>query len=263
MAGSVMLLLLDVGNTRIGFGLSEGEGLAHRWSLPTALDRSAEAYARDLKQALEGRSICPDDIEAVVSSSVVQGMIDRLRTAVHGVCTAPFVAADPSMDLGVAVAVPVPEAVGIDRLLAAGEAYHLLKESVIVVDFGSAVTIDLVSADGRFLGGAITAGLRTTISGLSAKTSLLPDVDLAEPESVLGQDTRECILAGVVHATAGGVDRVILEIVKEVDTDPQVCLTGGDAAFLSPFLQHPHRIEPDLVLRGLATSYKRTVGSVG
>ncbi len=258
-----MLLLLDVGNTRIGCGLSEGEGIAHRWSWPTALDRSAESYAEDLRQALEGRGICPDDLEAVVCSSVVRGMTDRLRTGIQAVCTTPFVTADPSMDLGMDVAVPHPEAVGIDRLLAAGEAYRFSKGSVIVVDFGSAVTIDMVSADGRFLGGAITAGLRTAISGLSAKTSLLPEVELVEPETVLGQDTRECILAGVVHATAGGVDRVIQEMVSAVDAATQVCLTGGDAEFLSPFLQHPHRIEPDLVLLGLATSYRRSVGSVG
>ncbi len=256
-----MLLLLDVGNTRIGCGLFEGEGIAHRWSWPTAIHRSADAYAGDLNQALEERSLRPDDLDAVVSASVVQGMTGRLRTSVRAVCKAPFVAADPSMDLGVDVAVPIPEAVGIDRLLAAGEAYRLFKGAVIVVDLGSAVTIDLVSADGRFLGGAITAGLRTATSGLSAKTSLLPEVDLEAPSSVLGQDTRECILAGVVYTTAGGVDRVIREMAGEADTDPQVCLTGGDAAFLSPFLRHPHSIEPDLVLRGLAAAYRRSAAS--
>jgi type III pantothenate kinase len=121
----------------------------------------------------------------------------------------------------------------------------------VVADLGTAITVDLVSSEGIFLGGTITAGLRQTSKALAIGTSLLPEADIRRPESVLGKSTLECIRAGVVYGAAGAVDRLASELVKEAGGTAEVLLTGGDAQLLSPFLSVRHSVENALVLRGL------------
>ncbi len=253
-----MHLAFDIGNTRVGCGLFDGDEMVARWGFDTDPERPWRAYAADLQRALADAGIAGGGLEAAVAASVVRGMVERLEAALRDLWGLSLIEADPSMDLGIEVAVPVPEAVGIDRLLAAGEAYRLSGGPVILAGLGTAVTIDLVSGDGRFMGGTISPGLRTALWALHARTSLLPQVDLAAPESALGQDTPGCIRAGVVYGIVGGVDRVIAALSQEAEGEPRVLLTGGDARFLSAYLHTAHRVEPDLVLRGLASTCRRT-----
>ncbi len=258
-----MLLAVDIGNTRVGCALYEREEALAVWGMDTVPDRSASAYGEDLLRALEGAGVSPRAIDAALASSVVRGMVDRMGDVVYEVCGVDLIAADTSMDLGVEVVVPQPDLVGIDRLLAAGEAHRIHPGPVVLASLGTAVTVDLVSGDGRFLGGTIAPGLGTALRSLHGQTSLLPSVDLTEPEAVLGRETRECIRAGVVYGAAGAIDRIAEELSSLAEGDPALVLTGGDAAFLAPHLHSPHQIEPDLVLRGLASTYRRGVGSRG
>ena len=258
-----VLLAVDIGNTRIGCALFEGERMLSRWRLDTDRDRSVDSYAEDLQRGFAAAGTAADRPEAVIASSVVRGMGDVLGRAVRGLWEVSLVEADVSMDLGVEVAVPRPEGVGVDRLLAAGEAFRLFGGPLVLAGLGTAVTVDLVSEAGRYLGGSIVAGVRTGLWALHARTSLLPEAEPATPGSALGQDTRSCLQAGAVYGTAGAVDRLAEELAKEVEGDPRLVLTGGDASLISPFLRTEHHVAPDLVLRGLAGTWRRQPGRRG
>ncbi len=258
-----VLLAVDIGNTRIGCALFEGKRMLSRWGLDTDLERSAESYAEDLQRGFAAVGTAAERPGAAIVSSVVRGMVDVLGTAVRGLWEVSMVEADVSMDLGVDVAVSRPEGVGTDRLLAAGEAYGLFGGPLVLAGLGTAVTADLVSETGRYLGGSIVVGLRTGLWALYARTSLLPEAELTTPGSALGRDTRSCLQAGAVYGIAGAVDRLAEELAKEVEGDPRLVLTGGDAPFVSPFLRTEHRVEPDLVLRGLGGTWRRHMGRPG
>jgi type III pantothenate kinase len=258
-----MLLAVDIGNTRVGCALFEREEPVAVWGIHTDPDRAASAYGEDLRRAFNDAGMAPGAVAGALASSVVRGMIDRIGEAVEAVCGVGLTAADVSMDLGIRPGVPKPESVGVDRLLAAGEAHRIHEGSLVLACLGTAVTVDLVSSDGRFLGGTIAPGLGTALRSLHGQTSLLPSVDLAKPESVLGRGTRECIRAGVVYGAAGGIDRLSEELSLLVEDVPKLVLAGGDAGFIAPYLRTPHTIEPNLVLRGLASTYRRNAGSYG
>ena len=215
------------------------------------------AYSRRLGDVLESAGIGVGTLDGAIASSVVRGMTDVMGRAVRSLTGCDLIEADPRTDPGIDIAVPRPEAVGIDRLLAAGAAFRLGRGPVVVVDAGTALTIDLVSVGGCFMGGTIGPGLRAKATALASGTSLLPEVKLEAPPSVLGRDTRECIRAGVVFGAAGAVDRVVEELIAGADASPRVLLTGGDAPFLSPYLKSPHDSAPDLVLHGLAYAFRK------
>lgn len=252
-----MFLALDIGNSSTGCAVFDGDGMRTRWRMDTDLRMSAGEYYSRLSNGLKGAGIGASALEGAIASSVVREMTDVMGGAVRSLAGCDLIEADPRTDPGIDVAVERPEAVGVDRLLAAGAAFRQVGGSVIVVDAGTALTVDLVSAAGCFAGGTISPGLKAMTKALALGTSLLPDVDLAAPASAVGRDTRECIRAGVVFGAAGAVDRVVEELSDAADGAPRVILTGGDAPLLSPYLRSPHDSEPDLVLRGLAYAYRK------
>ena len=218
--------------------------------------RSAD-YTSRLDAEFERAGIEIRALDGAIASSVVRGMTRVMSRAVLSSTGRDLIVADPRTDPGIDVVVDRPEAVGIDRLLAAGAAFRQVGGSVIVVDAGTALTVDLVSEAGCFVGGTIAPGLRAMANALASGTSLLPEVKLEAPPSALGRDTRECIRAGVVFGAAGAVDRVVEEMIAAADPAPRVLLTGGDATFLSPYLKSSHDSAPDLVLHGLAYAFRK------
>ncbi len=252
-----MFLALDIGNSNIGCAIFDGGDIRTRWSMNTNVGLGSVAYSTCLRARIEQAGIAVRALEGAIASSVVQGMAEILGGAVRTMSGCNLILADARSDPGIDVAAETPEAVGADRLLAAGAAFRLARGPVIVVDAGTALTVDLVSAGGCFLGGTIAPGLNAMADALASGTSLLPEVIIRAPASAVGRDTPECIRAGVVFGAAGAVDRVVEELIATADGAPRVFLTGGDATFLSPYIRSPHVSEPDLVLRGLAYAYRR------
>ena len=243
-----MFLTLDIGNSSIGCAVFEGEDMRTRWRMDTDARIDSAGYSTRLGTALEGAGIGVCALDGAIASSVVRHMADVMGRAVRSLAGCDLIEADPRTDPGIDVDVEKPEAVGVDRLLAAGSAFRQVGGSVIVVDVGTAVTVDLVSAAGCFMAMA---------RALASDTSLLPEVSLDPPASAMGKDTPECIRAGVVFGAAGAVDRVVEELGDATDGTPKVVLTGGDAPVLSPYLKSPHDSEPDLVLHGLAYAFRK------
>ncbi|MDE3001098.1 MAG: type III pantothenate kinase [Gemmatimonadota bacterium] len=250
-----MFLAFDIGNSSIGCAVFDGEDVRIRWRMDTDAGLASAVYSTWLGSALKRAGIEVRELDGAIASSVVRGMTEVMGAAVRSLGGCDLIEADSRTDPGIEVAVERPEAVGVDRLLAAGAAFRRVRGSVIVVDVGTALTIDLVSAAGCFMGGAILPGLKAMAKALATGTSLLPHIDLTAPASALGRDTSECIRAGVVFGAAGAVDRVVEEL-SAADRTPHVLLTGGDAQFLSAYLGTPHDCVPDLVLHGLAHAFR-------
>lgn len=250
-----MFLAFDIGNSSIGCAVFDGDDMRTRWRMGTDAGLDSDVYSMRLADVLERAGIGVRALDGAIASSVVRDMTDVMGGAVRTLAGFDLIEADPRTDPGIDVAVERPEAVGVDRLLAAGAAFRQVGGSVIVIDAGTALTVDLVSAAGCFMGGTISPGLKAMAKALATGTSLLPEVDLAAPASAVGRDTTECIRAGVLFGAAGAVDRVVDELIPAADGAPRVVLTGGDAPVLSPYIKTSHDSEPELVLHGLAYAY--------
>ena len=249
------LLVFDVGNSRLKAALYDGDRLIARASLSAVRDMAGEDCKAQVVNVLESRFAPRGTPDHCLIASVVRGADEVIHKAVQTVWAIAPQVVDTDMDLGIDVAVPRPDHVGIDRLLQASEAFRVCAGSVVVAAFGSALTVDLVTADGVFRGGTIAPGLGMGLRALHDETSLLPHVALHPPDSAVGTDTASCIQAGIVYGAAGAVERLFCELAP--DGRATLVLTGGDAEVIAPFINYPHRAEPDLVLRALVSLDRR------
>ena len=249
------LLVFDVGNSRLKAALYDDDRLIARASLSAVRDMAGEDCKAQVVNVLESRFAPRETPDRCLVASVVRGADGVIYKAVQTVWAIVPQVVDTDMDLGIDVAVSRPDHVGIDRLLQASEAFRVCAGSVVVAAFGSALTVDLVTADGVFRGGTIAPGLGMGLRALYDETSLLPQVTLQPPDSAVGTDTTSCIRAGVIYGAAGAVERLFSELVP--DGRATLVLTGGDAELIAPFINYPHCVEPDLVMRALVSLDRR------
>ena len=249
------LLVFDVGNSRLKAALYDDDRLIARVSLSAVRDMAGEDCKAQVVNVLESRFAPMGTPDRCLVASVVRGADEMIYKAVQTVWAIAPQVVDTDMDLGIDVAVPRPDHVGIDRLLQASEAFRICAGSVVVAAFGSALTVDLVTADGVFRGGTIAPGLGMGLRALHDETSLLPHVALQPPDSAVGTDTTSCIQAGVIYGAVGAVERLFSELAP--DGRATLVLTGGDAEVIAPFINYPYRVEPDLVMRALVSLDRR------
>jgi len=232
-------LLIDVGNGRTKFGLATREKLLEHRDAPTA-----GLLPEDLNSVLDGWAW-----SRVVISSVVPAATEKLR-AFFGDA---ILVLTHDIKLGIGIEYPKPASIGPDRLANAVALAHLHGAPGIVIDFGTAVTFDIVSANSAYVGGVIAPGLRLMTDYLHERTALLPKVELREHVSAIGKSTEEAILAGAALGYRGMV-RGILQSLREELGQPaglHVVATGGDAAWIASGLPEIQAVEPDLTLHGL------------
>ena len=247
------VLVFDVGNSRLKAALYDRGRSVVRASL---VAKRIEVGA--CRHMLTSRFAPVGTPDRCLIASVVRGAEGVIQRAVQEVWARTPIVVDAEMDLGIEIAVPRPDYVGIDRLLAGSEAFRIARGAVVVAALGSAMTVDLVSAEGVFRGGTIAPGLGMGLRALHVETSLLPRVALQPPASAVGTDTASCIRAGVVYGAAGAVERLFRELAP--DDRATLALTGGDAELISPFIALPHRVEADLALRALVALDRRLFG---
>lgn len=241
------LLAIDAGNTRIKAGLFNDTDLVEKHVVETEAVADPDALSGWLSEAIA------DVPKTVVVASVVRGFGDLARGASRVGGTT--IVASPSMAIGLTVDLPNPERIGIDRLVAAGEAYSRLGGPLVLVTLGTAITIDSVTEEGRFVGGTISPGLRVAARSLHAETSLLPDVDPGSTESMPPENTEDSIRAGVLLGAAGTIEKVVAQAWS--GPDARLILTGGDAEAVSEYVDRNHDLMDDLVLHGLASTWRR------
>ena len=256
-----MLLALDIGNTNITAGVFDGPNLLAQWRLSTRRDRTADELAVFLKVALDAWNFHFADVHGVAISSVVPTLTPQaalLATKYFG--CAPMIVG-PHTDTGLVNEYENPREVGSDRLVNGFAAWQKFKSAVVIVDFGTGTTVDAVSHDGHYLGGAIAPGLQISTDALFQAAARLPRVELIAPDRVLGRNTVASTQAGIVFGYAGLVKELITRCSAEVKAlgSPTltVIATGGLAELVAPLVPDIQHVEPQLTLEGLRLIWER------
>ena len=246
-----MLLAIDIGNTCIDIGLLADDAPVFRHKFPTVPPANA-----DLQRLLVPLAAPP--VGAVIGS-VVAELGTAYAEACGGLVSGLVLQASSAWDWGLCIDHDAPARIGIDRLAAAAAAHRATPTgwATVVVDAGTALTVDAVDAEGIFRGGAIAPGLRLGLNALSAGTSFLPQVELAATTPLLGKNTTDSLRSGALHGSAALVEGLCTRMAAALDHPVAVFLTGGDAPLLQPQIAATHTCDPDLVLRGLALAYRR------
>lgn len=247
-----MLLALDIGNTNITAGVYAGEELVAQWRLSTQRERTCDEFAAFLKSVFTLRELRFSDIHGVAVSSVVPPLTPqaaRLSTQYFG-CEAIIVG--PSVEIGLVNNYDNPRDVGADRLVNGLAAWKKYNSAVMIVDFGTATTVDAVSREGHYLGGAIAPGLQISTDALFRAAARLPRVELTAPEHALGRNTVASMQSGVVWGYVGLVKELVTRCAPEVTSgELKIIATGGLAELIAPHVPAIQHIEPHLTLDGL------------
>ncbi|MHC4200774.1 MAG: type III pantothenate kinase [Planctomycetota bacterium] len=239
------LVAVSVGNTATAAGIFVGGELARTTRVPSGSLRKFWRLFGHVADDFRGRTT------AVVVGSVVPALTEAAAEIAWHEFDAPPRFYRRDLPSGLEIRTDAPGKVGDDRLAAALAAYRRVKGAVVVVDLGTAVTVDAVSADGVFLGGAILPGARVAADALAARTALLPKISLKGPAGCPGKNTEEAMRLGILRGTAGAVDRLIEEMREALSSEAPVLGTGGEAALVAPLTRHVRDIEPALTLEGL------------
>lgn len=233
-------LLIDNSNTRTKFALGDGARLSDwRGVLPTA-DISAETLAA-LLEAVE--------FSAVLVCSVVPAKAQVLREFFENRCPLHFLG--PQSPLGMGIDYPLPAQIGADRLANAAGVLSRHGAPAIIIDFGTAVTFDVITDQPAYCGGVIAPGLGAMSAYLPGKTALLPVIELEEPASAIGKSTEQAMQAGAVFGYRGLVKEIIARIRMELGGSPKIIATGGDAALIARGVSEIDAVDPDITLDGL------------
>ncbi|HEY7703754.1 MAG TPA: type III pantothenate kinase [Acidimicrobiia bacterium] len=249
-----MLLLVDMGNTHTVVGLWEGASMVKRWRVASEAHRTADEFRILLRSLLEEIDHQP---EGAAISSVVPQATQALRNAVASLVAGPVVVVGPGVKTGLAINIDNPREVGADRVVNAIGAVMVHGSPVVVLDFGTATTVDLVGADGSYRGGAIAPGIEVAAESLVASTAALRRVELVVPPSPVGKSTVEAMQSGLLYGFAGLVDGLVERVLAELGTEAPVVATGGLADLIIPLCKRGTTVDQDLTLRGLAEVFRR------
>jgi type III pantothenate kinase len=250
-----MLLAIDVGNTNTVLGLFRDERLARSWRVQTDPRATGDEMLLTFRGLLQGSP----DITGVALCSTVPSVLREMRVVLeHWQGRVPIVIVEPGTKTGVPVLTDNPKEVGADRIVNTLAAHTLFGGPCIVVDFGTSTNLDVVSANGEFLGGALAPGIEISIEALASRAAQLRRVELVRPRSVIGRNTVEALQSGALYGFAGQVDGLVRRITAELGTSlTAVIATGGLAPVVVPESETITDHRPDLTLVGLRLIYER------
>jgi type III pantothenate kinase len=258
-----MLLVIDVGNTNTVLGVFEGEKLKNHWRAVTRRDRTADEYFIVFRDLLALADIPVAAIDGVCVSSVVPPLLVTLLDLSKRYFHAEPLVVGPGVKTGMSIHVDNPREVGADRIVDAVAAYEALHGAAIVIDFGTATTIDFVSRQGAFEGGVIAPGLAISTEALFKEASKLPRVELVAPKKVIGKNTVAAMQSGIVLGYASMIDAMVERMKEEVKKDfpgdraPKVVATGGLSRLIAAEARSIEIVDEDLTLKGLEIIYRR------
>ena len=254
-----MILVCDVGNTETTLGVYDGESLRGHWRIMTDVPRTADEFGLLLRQILVDDGINPTHIAGVAIGSVVPRITGPLGEACRRwLREKPVLLVDGRSKLPITLDVEEPQTVGADRIVNTLAASRLFGKDAIVVDLGTATTLDCITSDGVFLGGVIAPGVLMMAESLTRKTSKLPATELVVPKKVIGRRTEDCIRSGVMFGAAEQIDGLVRRVKAEWPrpTQPMVIGTGGLAEMFKPLCRELEQVDPYLTLRGLEMAYR-------
>ena len=250
------LLAIDVGNTNTVLGLFEGEDLVRSWRIKT----DARSTADEMALVFRGLLADEPEVTGIALCSTVPAVLREMR---HMLATyhddVPTVIVEPGTKTGVPVLTDNPKEVGADRIVNTIAAHRVYGGPSIVVDFGTSTNLDVVSAQGEFLGGALAPGIEISIEALAARAAQLRKVELVRPRSAIGKNTVEALQSGALYGFAGQVDGLVRRIEDEIGPVTAVVATGGLAPIVVPESETITHHDPDLTLVGLRLVFDKNV----
>jgi type III pantothenate kinase len=255
-----MLLVVDVGNTQTHFGVfvDAGEELSEHWRFATVRDSTGDELGAALSNLLALRGLSFTDVRASIVSSTVPQLSEQWTLMSERYLDQRMLVVGPEIRTGMPIRTDNPREVGADRLVNAVAAYERVHDACVVVDFGTAITYDAVSAAGEYLGGIITPGAEISIDALYERAAKLPKVELAPPRSLIGKSTVDAVRSGIVYGFAGQVDGIVRRLREELGPDTTVIATGGLAGLLVPFVRETiDEVDDLLTLIGLRLIWER------
>ncbi len=251
-----MLLTVDIGNTNITAGVHEGSNLIRCWVLSCDKNKTEDEYGLTLINLL---SLKPDmsSIDSAVMSSVVPALTEKFKLAIEKYLNIPVLVVTSKTKTGIILDVEIPKEVGCDRIANVCAAYNLYGTPAVVVDFGTATNFDIVTSEGRFIGGIIAPGLKISAESFSSFTNLLPKLKIEGIDSVIGKNTVKNMLSGVVVGHASMIDGLIMRIEEELNTRITTIATGGFSSTVTQHMKRPFdHFNKNLTLEGLRLIYE-------
>jgi type III pantothenate kinase len=251
-----MLLALDAGNSNITIGAFEGQTLLGRWRLRTIHEQTADEWGVLMRNLFALSSLELKHVDGIIIASVVPTLDDPLRAMGERYFHVTPLFVTPDTDIGVKVLYDNPREVGADRVVNGVAAFHRYGGPAVVVDLGTTINFDVVSANGEYLGGMICPGIGMSI-GLFSKTARLPMVDFREPSRLIGSNTVGSIQSGLYYGFVGMIDGILERVIAELGPKTTAIATGGQARLIGAGSRFVKEINEDLTLEGLEIIWRR------
>jgi type III pantothenate kinase len=251
-----MLLAVDVGNTQTHLGAFDGEELREHWRFQTRSGATGDELAERIGGLLGLSGLKLGDLDAVCVSSVVPPLGAQYEQLTARYLGAECLTIGPGLKTGMPIRIDNPLEVGADRLVNAIAAYERFGEACVVVDFGTGINVDVVSAEGEYLGGAIGPGLEISLTALIDRAARITRIDLEAPDAAIGRSSRAAIQSGFVFGFAGMIDGIVRRIEEELGP-ARTLATGGLAHTVVPFTETIDEVDDMLTLKGLRLIHER------
>jgi len=253
-----VLFAADIGNTNVTIGIFEEDKVIASFRMTTKLPRTSDEYGSFILNLLASKNINKDDIEAVIISSVVPNIMHSFTSGIIKYLDRKPIIVGAGIKTGIQIKITNPKELGADRIVDAVAAYELYKGPVIVIDFGTATTYDMILENGEFVGGATSPGIRSCANALWTDAAKLPQIEIKKPDSIIAKDTISSMQSGLVFGYIGQTEYIIKKMKKESGRDNvKVVATGGLGKIISSATDMIDYYEPMLTMQGLRLIYNK------
>lgn len=252
-----MLLAIDIGNTNIVIGCIKDDEIVFKARIATDRTRTSDQYGVEIKNMLEAFGVSREEIDDCIIASVVPPVFNSVQTGVLKVIGKQPMVVGPGLKTGLNIHVDIPSQVGSDLIVAAVAALAEYPAPLVLIDLGTATTIEVIEPENVFIGGLIFPGIMVSLDSLSSHAAQLPGISLDKPKKVVGKNTVDCMRSGMMYGTAAMLDGLIDRIAEELGHESTIIATGGLAQFVIPLCKHEIILEKELLLKGLNIIYKK------
>ena len=251
-----MLLAIDIGNTHIVIGCIENDKIVCEARIATDKTRTSDQYGVEIKTMIEAFGCRIDDVEDCIISSVVPPVFNAVRSGVYKITERRPMVVGHGLKTGLDIRMDNPSQVGSDRIVIAVAALAKREPPLILIDMGTATTVEVIEPKNKYLGGVIMPGARVSLDALTNSTAQLPGINLDRPGRIIAKNTVDSMRSGIMYGTAAMLDGVVDRMEAELGHPSTIVATGGVAPYVIPLCRHKIALERDLLLRGLNVIYK-------